>query len=164
MGSEKEFVGRLTNKLGVGEVKRILARLRDVSIISPNLEDYKSDAQELYESLSNPKGGLSADGTCFCVGATKVMHCVLPEFFVMLDKNVGKAVGFSSGRYNNFASYWRVMETCRAELLEWQTEYGNTDSLLALDDEPTTLTRVFEKCAFKIGKKIREAKIGLRVN
>ena len=151
MGDKEEFVNKLINKLRSDETKRILARLRDVSITSPNLEDYKSDSEELYESLSNPRDGLSADGSCFCVGATKVMHCLFPELFIMLDQNVAKAVGYSSGQYNNFSSYWKVMKICSNELTEWRRIYGSTDSLLQLDLPPTTLTRTFDKCASIMG-------------
>ncbi len=148
MGSEEEFVNKLMQKLSRNETKKILARLRDVTILSTNLEDYGSDAEELYECLSNCENGLSADGTYFCVGATKVMHCLFPELFVMLDRNVGKtALKQSSGQYNNFASYWKIMRKCKGELVEWQELYGSTKSLLKLDLEPTTLTRIFDKCA-----------------
>jgi hypothetical protein len=149
MGSKEEFVNKLRNKLASYETRRILATLRAVTIVSPTLEDYRSEVEKLYESLSNREDGLSMDGSYFCVGTTKAMHCLLPELFVMLDQNVGKAVlEYSAGQYNNFASYWKVMKICRDELLEWRKLYGSTDSLLKLDYEPTTLTRIFDKCAF----------------
>jgi hypothetical protein len=149
MGSTEQFVSKLNNKLANNKTERILAGLRGINIISPNLGHYRSDAEELYESLSNPKHGLSANGTQFCVGTTKVIHCLLPELFVLLDKRVGKNVlNYSPGQYNNFVSYWKVMEICRDELLEWQRLYGSIGSLLNLDSEPTSLTRIFDKCAY----------------
>jgi hypothetical protein len=149
MGNRKQFVNKLGNKLGSHEARKLLAALRDVSIISSSLEVHRLHAEELYKSLSNPEDGLSANKTRFCVGTTKVMHCLLPEFFVLLDSNVGKNVlNYSGGQYNNFVSYWKVMEICRDELLEWQKLYGSIDSLLNLDSEPTSLTRIFDKCAF----------------
>jgi len=136
------------NKLRTSyEAMKILATLRAATIVSPTLEHYKSEAEGLYEFLSNREDGLSADGSYFCVGTTKLRHCLLPELFVMLDQNVGKAVlEYSTGQYNNFASYWKVRKGCRDELLEWRKLYGSTDSLLNLDYEPTTLTRIFDKC------------------
>jgi len=149
MGSKEEFVNKLRNKLASYETKRILATLRDVTIISPSLEDYKLDVEKLYESLSNCEDGLSVDGSYFCVGTTKLMHCLLPELMVMLDQNVGKTVlNYSPGQYNNSVSYWKVMKICRDELMEWQRRCGSTSSLRNLDCEPTTLTRIFDKCAF----------------
>ncbi len=147
MGSKEEFVSKLVNKLGSDEIRRILVRFTDLSIMSPSLEDCKSDAEGLYESLSNREDGLSANGTYFYVGTTKVIHCLFPELFVLLDSKVAKVVLVRSYGYNNFSSYWKVMEICRGELVEWQELYGSTDSLLQLDTEPTTLTRIFDKCA-----------------
>jgi len=151
MGSEEEFVKRLENNLHDNEIKNILARLRNLTITAQYLQDYKSDAEKLYESFSNCKHGLSADGSCFCVGATKAMHCLFPELFVMLDQNVGKAVGYRSSQHNNFWSYCKVMDICRNELEEWKEMYGSTDSLLQLDLAPTTLPRIFDKCASIMG-------------
>ena len=76
MGSEEEFVERLENNLRNNEMKNILARLRDATITAHDLQDYQSSTEKLYESLSNREHGLSADRTYFCVGATKVMHCL----------------------------------------------------------------------------------------
>ncbi|MEI9476122.1 MAG: hypothetical protein WCO26_06070 [Deltaproteobacteria bacterium] len=154
MGAQEEFISKLANNLRNNETKSILARLRDVTIIAPEVQHYKSDAEKLYESLSNREHGLSADGTYFCVGATKVMHCLFPELFVMLDQNVGKAVGYRPGQYNNFWSYWKVMDVCRHEIEEWKEIHGSIDSLLQLDLPPTTLPRIFDKCASIMG--IRE--------
>lgn len=150
MGRTEEFINKLGNSLRENETRNILANLRDVSITAP-LQNYKSDAKMLYESLSNREQGLSADGTYFCVGATKVMHCLFPELFVMLDQNVGKAVGYRPAQYNNFGFYWNVMDICRKELEEWQEIHNNTDSLLQLDTPPTTLPRIFDKCASIMG-------------
>jgi len=143
MGNTEEFVNRLRNKLMDNEINSILIRLRDVSITALNLHDYQLDMEKLYESLSNCERGLSVDGTYFRVGATKVMHCLFPELFVMLDQNVGKAVGYRAGQYNNFQSYWHVMDICREELTEWEGIYGTTDTL--------PLPRIFDKCASIMG-------------
>lgn len=152
MGETEEFLDRLIVNLQKEQIRKILARLREVSITFPEIKDYKSDAEELYDSFSNPNGGLSIDGTNFCVGATKVMHCLFPELFIMLDRNVAESIrstNHSFGRnHNNFVSYWEAMRVCKKELEEWQKENGDLDSLLRLDDEPTTLTRIFDKCAF----------------
>jgi hypothetical protein len=149
MGSEKEFRNKLRNKLASDKMKDILEELRDANILSVSLESHKSDAQELYRSLSNREDGLSANGDTFCVGTTKVMHCLFPELFVILDSNIGKRVlEYFHGQYNNFPCYWKVMKICRDELLEWQELYGSAQTLLNLDSEPTSLTRTFDKCAF----------------
>ncbi len=151
MGSEDDFIMRLENKLSVEPIRNILARLRNTGLMVPNLNDYRTDAEQLYESLSNRENGLSSDGSYFCVGATKIMHCLFPELFIMLDRNVGMAVGYRNGHYNNFGSYWKVLHICRNEIEEWKEVHGNTDSLLRLDEAPTTLPRIFDKCASIMG-------------
>lgn len=151
MGGTEEFVNKLGRSLRNNETRNILANLRDVSITAHDLQNHQLAPETLYGSLSKRNHGLSADGTYFCVGATKVMHCLFPELFVMLDQNVGKAVGYRPGQYNNFWSYWNVMDVCRNELKEWEIAYGSTDTLLQLDLPPTTLPRIFDKCASIIG-------------
>jgi hypothetical protein len=85
MGGSESFVSKLGNILRDNETKNILAQIRDLTITAHNLQEYKLNSENLYESFSNPEHGLSADGTYFCVGATKVLHCLFPELFVMLD-------------------------------------------------------------------------------
>ena len=154
MGTKEEFIERLGTKLQKEEIRNILVKFREISITIPEIEDYKSDAKKLYDSFSNPNGGLSRDGTHFCVGATKVMHCLFPELFIILDRNVAKTIrrttrSFGSN-HNNFVSYWQTMRVCIKELKEWKEENGDFDSLPKLDVGfgPTTLTRIFDKCAF----------------
>jgi hypothetical protein len=151
MGRREQFVPRLGLILSGNNLRGILAGLGNITNSSSNLEDYRSGCEELYEALSSNERGLSADNTYFCVGATKVMHMLFPEFFVMLDKNVGKTCGYSSGQYNNFQAYWRVMKICHEELSEWKSRYGSLDTLLHLDRTPSTLTRIFDKCATVMG-------------
>ncbi len=53
MGNEDDFVMRLNNKLGIDFMRNILARLRNVILTAPDLNNYRSDAEQLYESFSN---------------------------------------------------------------------------------------------------------------
>lgn len=151
MGECDEFLNKLVKKLQLSEIRRSLKKFQEVDIINFNLENYKLEAERLYEALSNPQNGLSRDHTYFCVGATKVMHCLFPELFIPLDNNVAKSLKnsyyFFSPQYNNFSAYWKAMKICRNELMEWQRTNGSIDSLLQLDISPTTLTRIFDKCA-----------------
>lgn len=148
------FIERLKRKIGNDDMKTILRKLRDVHILSSRLDGYEPDARHLYEWLSaESKGGLAADGTRFCVGATKVMHCLFPELFVMLDSLMAKALYYNGYRhrrwkFNDFTTYWKeAMQACHGELEAWQEIYGSTNSLLKLDSErPTTLVRIFDKC------------------
>jgi len=147
------FIKNLSNKLESDEARNVLTKFSGKCISSPNLADYRSDVEVLYERLSaKGQDRLSQKDYRFCVGATKIMHCLFPELFVMLDKYVGCALGYLQGEYNNFEAYWATMNICRQELKEWQELYGSTDSLLRLDLKPTTLARIFDKCATIMGK------------
>ena len=154
MGNPREFVSKLREKFANRELGSILAKLRDVTIMSNNLEEYKADIEKLYESLSNPVDGLSSNNRRFCVGTTKLVHCLYPELFVMVDSTVGCVVlNLKHGQYNNFSSYWKVLKRCNNELGEWQRLCGSTDDLLRLDSGPTTLTRIFDKCCWSLREK-----------
>jgi hypothetical protein len=154
MGESIDFMQKLSNKLQ--SMRSILAKFSEVTIDSADLEEYKVDAEGLYESFSNREDGLSRDNTYFCVGATKVLHCIFPELFIVLDLNVGEALGFYYGRHNNFESYWKAMKICRGEVIKWQRIHGSTDSLIKLDVPPTTVTRIFDKCASIMAIRARE--------
>jgi hypothetical protein len=147
MGMQRQFMLRLGSILSSSKVRSILVGLRNITIMSPNLGRYRPSSKDLYDALSSPQHGLSVDGTYFCVGATKVMHMLFPELFVMLDKNVGNACGYSPGQYNNFQAYWNVMMICHSELKAWVNKYGGVNGLFLLDPLPTSITRVFDKCA-----------------
>jgi len=79
----------------------------------------------------------------------------------MLDRNVAKKLNQlglikirrkGSTYYFSFEIYWQVMKICKMELEEYQKRHGDLQSLLDMDDEPTTLTRIFDKCAFVMAK------------
>jgi len=146
-----KFREMLKKKLEDSEVKVILKKLRDLRIDSSDLKELKNDVKKLYEVLSaSGSDGLSARGDRFEVGATKIMNFLFPELFVMVDKYVKKAL-HKSGDIS-FRKYWDILIICRQELEEWRTLHGTVDNLLELDTKPTTLIRVFDKCAFIMGK------------
>jgi len=150
MGTREGFTSRLEVKLTDNNVQSILIKFTNVDILSVNITSYRKDAKQLYDHLSSPgPGGLSANGNSFCVGATKIMHLLYPNLFVILDSVMAEALwhnGYRKKRwqYNNFDTYWdEAMLCCLQELQAW----GNTRGLLKLDtDEYTTLVRVFDKC------------------
>lgn len=166
IGRRKEgmFLEKLSNKLNLDESKTILKKLRNLRIESNGWKDVKDDIQKLYNELS--KGGsdsFDAKGKRFGVGASKIMNFLFPELFVMVDSNVANTLnqfgyikiprkGYTY--YFSFEFYWEIMEICRKELEEYQKRHGNLQRLLDMDDKPTTLTRIFDKCAFVMAKKI----------
>ncbi len=148
---DNTFKTRLRNKLGNTEVREILQDFRRIKINSPNVESIKNNVEKLYEDLSNKENGLSARGDKFEVGTTKTLTFLFPELFVIVDSNVKKAL-HKTGLGAPFNKFWSVMNVCRNELEDWEETHGHLDSLLELDISPTTLTRIFDKCAFVTGK------------
>ena len=150
MCDKAEFEQRLALKLRKEDVRMALSVLRSASISAGNLAAFQNQVWTLYNELcAQGPGGLSAREDAFCVGATKIMHFLFPEFLVMLDKWAANGIGYK--KYNNLEAYWAVLKLCKAELGEWRVRYGTLDTLQELDVPPTTPTRVFDKCAFVMG-------------
>jgi len=156
---DKKFRDRLKNKLQRQSVREVLKKFRNIQIESQEWQEYKDDVEKLYNALSaGGSDGLSADGKQFDVGATKIMNFLFPELFVIVDKNVTKTltelglIGIprKGGTYDySFDSYWQIMQICYRELEQCVRLYGDIQNLLEFDKKPTTLTRIFDKCAFK---------------
>jgi len=152
---DDQFKNTLKNALSTKENRALMKDLRDCTILI-NIETIKSDTKRLFENLSC-KATLSAKWFIFGVGATKIMNFLFPELFVILDRNVKETLSIPQGRSLCFDDYWKAMDTCRRELGEWQKEIGTIEELKSLDEFPTTPIRIFDKCAFMMGRRIRSA-------
>jgi hypothetical protein len=144
-----DFNQKLRKKLGDPNVLLLFRQFSTLNILSPNIQSLRFDAQTLFNHLS--VGGndcLDAQGRQFRVGASKIMNFIFPELFVIMDSHVLKCLNLHG---NSFENYWTIMNTCRDELLEWQSTTCDLDALLRIDSSPTTLTRIFDKCAFIMG-------------
>ena len=156
------FREKLSKKLQKGEIMEILKNLRDLRIESEEWKEHKDEIEKLYRELSTEgESSLHTGKKRFDVGATKIMNFLFPELFVMLDSNVAKTLNQlglikirrRGSTYDfSFEIYWQVMKICKMELEEYQKRHGDLQSLLDMDDEPTTLTRIFDKCAFAMAK------------
>ncbi len=148
----QSFNSRLRAKLNKDEVKMSLTKFREYTISSPKIAQLETDVENVYEVLSaSGEDSLSKRHDHFYVGATKTLNFMFPELFVIVDSNVKMAVHRSSEGIE-FGKYWDIMILCGRELFEWEQHYGDLDSLLRLDTKPTTITRIFDKCAFVLGK------------
>lgn len=146
------FVAKLKEKLGQVEMKSILRSLQSFTVYSPRITEAKTNAEMLFNALSSKDFSRnSADR--FCVGATKMMNFIFPDLFVITDTHVQKAIFDRSLTDFDFDLEWRAMRTCANELSEWEAKHGSLQSLLELDAPLTTLTRLFDKCAFIMGKR-----------
>ncbi|MCJ7633884.1 hypothetical protein MUP77_16050 [Candidatus Bathyarchaeota archaeon] len=146
---DDQFGDKLEQKLEDDETKFLLRNFRELTILSSDIESIKVDACFLFEKLAEAKDGLDARGYCFGVGAAKIMNFLCPELFVMMDSFVIQ--GLDMNGFRDFRNYWSIMTTCHKELRDWQRKFLGLDSLTCLDQKPTTLTRIFDKCAFVMG-------------
>jgi hypothetical protein len=149
-----QFKERLKRKLEPEETRIVLRDLRPLAILSPNLQTIKVKARHLFERLGERKDGLDGRGYRFRVGAAKTMNFLYPELFVLMDSFVLAGLGLKA--IPDFQNYWSILTTCRNELQEWQRAHGGLDDLTRLDQTPTTLTRIFDKCAFIMGLEKRQ--------
>jgi hypothetical protein len=157
---ETNFVERpdtkLQEKLSSNEIMVALRNLRLLKISSlPQIEsvqELRTYTNKLYEVLSaGGEESLDKIGQRFDVGASKTMNFIFPDLFVIADDNVMYCC-FKGHWALDFERYWQVMLICQGELQDWQQQHGDMDRLLKLDMKPTTATRIFDKCAFIMGK------------
>lgn len=156
------FLEKLREKLRKDENREILKRLRTLRIESEEWKEHRDEIEKLYKELSTEgESSLHTGKKRFDVGATKIMNFLFPELFVMLDRNVAKTLNQlglikirRKGSTYEFSPeiYWQVMKICKMELEEYQKRHDDLQSLLDMDDEPTALTRIFDKCTFAMAK------------
>ncbi len=151
---KREFEDRLRRVLEDMDIDTRAAELAELSLDSADIGGLSRPIMQIYFPLaSGGDGGLDARGDNFDVGATKIMHFLFPELFIMLDSHVAMAFrkhygvgfrqkppyGYSVGRYIECLEH--AQEEIRA--------YG-PDKLRELAPD-TPLPRIFDKVAWGIG-------------
>ena len=85
------FAARLHKKLR--EVESILAPFIHLDIFVGNMDELSSAIKDAYEKLSaGGQDGLHEQGNEFHVGATKLLHFLNPEMFMIVDRNTARAI------------------------------------------------------------------------
>ena len=146
---DSQFKEKLRNKLENNEIRKFLRLFREFTVLSPQIWNLKKETGILFEELASKEKGLDANGNHFGVGAAKIMNFLFPELFVIMDSNV--RLGLELSEFSTFKNYWQIMTICHEELEEWQSEFGTLENIIHLDNQPTTLPRIFDKCAFVMG-------------
>jgi len=139
-----------------GALKRVrphLEPLLEADLAGVNLEEAAGRVEVAYEDLSaDGSEGLHADGKHFHVGATKLLHFLNPELFIIIDGNTARAFGehyeidFGSGPQTKytFAKYLDCLSLAQNEMRHFGAGFGKL--------EPgTPAARVFDKVAFVAG-------------
>lgn len=146
------FAARLDGKLA--QVRPLLDPLVDRDLFQVDLGAYRRDIVGAYNVLAaGGEGGLHEQGKAFHVGATKILHFLNPELFMIVDANAAHALkiemgipyrsgtqpGYSGERYADALS----------EVKRRIRDYG-IERLRSLEVGTPTL-RILDKLAFVYG-------------
>jgi hypothetical protein len=148
------FAYRLCERLD--DIAPLLKGLMSCSLVDVALDEHAAAITDAYNQLA--QGGehsLSANGNGFAVGATKILHFLNPDLFLIIDRNVAQSLavarradgspvltgksGYSGARY---------VQSLQA-VQEWIANYG-PERFQALE-EGKPLLRIFDKIAFANG-------------
>ncbi len=147
------FASRLNAKLQ--EIKPLLEPFVKTSLVQIDLREHRDAIMKAYEVLSaRGTGALNEDPTkCFYVGATKVLHFLNPELFVIVDSKASRTFkqvqrlpykntaqpGYSADRYV------KCMQLAQKDILTYGLE-----RFQALEPN-TPVTRIYDKLTFVTG-------------
>ena len=148
----KGFGSRLNRK-----VSKIRANLEQVTSLSVNLTEidlrkHEHNILNAYRELSDDnKDALNKNGH-FYVGATKILHFLNPELFIIVDSYATKAFQKAHGVTLEYSSerYLERMRYARQDIREFGLE-----QFKALEKD-TPITRIYDKLTFMTGKEILE--------
>jgi hypothetical protein len=143
------FARRLSSKLQV--VKPRLKPLMNATLTQMNLQEHRDVIIESYKTLSagrqDERNALHAKGQEFHVGATKILHFLNPNLFIIVDCNAKRAFQEAHDVRPEYSAelYIKRMERARDNILE----YG-LDKFQALEPD-IPITRIYDKLTFVTG-------------
>ena len=147
------FVVRLRAKLQ--EVRPLLEPFIAINLLSIDLQDHGKEICQVYDTLSST--GLGAlhqnQEKAFYVGASKILHFLNPELFIMVDSNAARAfriahsVPFKNATRPGYSAerYVECMKFAQKDI----SQYGS-DKFQALEPN-TPITRIYDKLTFVTG-------------
>ncbi len=144
---EGKFWPRLSECL---EAPDGLAGLAEMNLATANLGSISSVIETAYNRIADRCGVTEKK---FHVGATKVLHWLFPELFIILDRNAAAAfqkhhqVDFRQTTQPGYES--KKYFECLVKAQEEIKQFG-LDRFRALEP-PTPLARIFDKIAFVVG-------------
>lgn len=150
------FARRLYRK--ITQIQTICEQIIDSKIIQIDLNHHSSAIENVYHILSeNGEGALNEDNKDhFYVGATKILHFLNPNLFIIVDSNAAKAfrkthnVRYRKGTQPGYTKE-KYLE-CMTRVKEDITAFGLED-FKALDPN-TPITRIYDKLTFISGQEL----------
>lgn len=136
--------------------------LQDINLLRPNLE---KEVRTLFDDLSKPgPNGLNLrkQKESFPVGASKILHFLIPDLFIIVDSNarreLSKFGGIQKSSKFNGKLYLSAMQHYQRELKVWadKNKDSNFNKLYQIDSSykkfggtrKTPLPRIIDKCTF----------------
>ena len=150
-----EFPNRLHCSLENLRKTTLLGKLRACCLSSADLSAYGSEIMSAYELLA--RTGTLHPTKQFHVGATKILHWLFPDLFLMLDRNVARAfrkhfgVKLRDTTQPGYSAqiYLSCLRSAQNEILSF-----GTDRFRQLEpDSPEA--RIFDKIAFVVGVRLK---------
>ena len=146
------FAWKLLNKLK--SIKSRIAHFINIRLTDVNLSRETPNIMSAYDELaSRGKNSLHSVGKEFHVGATKILHFINPELFLIIDSNVSRAFRASHGiNYRNSTQpgysaekYVDCLEYAKADLIA----FGEYEFCSLEKDSP--MARIYDKLSFTTG-------------
>ena len=146
------FAARLIEKLHA--VQQYLHHLTNVRLNKVNLAEERANIVNAYRELSS--GGnhsLNQTGDEFHVGATKIMHFLCPELFVIIDSNAARAFRMAHNvSYRNTTQPGYTADKYIECLRHAQADINTMGTVqFCTLENGTPMARVYDKLSFATG-------------
>jgi len=163
-GGDESWAVRLKNKLDAHRSELDLLFTNRIQDIDLEKEGLRTTIASIFDDLSKPGlDGLSKRNVkeSFPVGASKILHFLIPDLFVIVDSNARRELAL----YHDFPKskmdghlYHQAMKTYQLELFAWKDRYSDNefDRLIETDgvwrlycgERSTPIPRIIDKCTF----------------
>jgi len=146
------FARNLYDKLQ--HIKLSIGHLTNVRLCNANLSSEKANIIVAYDELaSGGKNSLHQEGKEFHVGATKILHFINPELFVIIDSNTARAFRASHGiSYRNSTQpkysaekYFNCLEYAKTDLINF-----GVNEFCSLE-KGLPMARIYDKLSYAAG-------------
>jgi hypothetical protein len=150
--NEGGFATLLNKKIAI--IKPKIKHLIEINIVDINLENERQNIEAAYKELSaGGEESLNQRGGEFHVGATKILHFINPELFIIIDSNAARAFNRYHGiNYRNTTQpgytsekYIRCMSIAKADIIGIGLK-----KFRSLDDG-IPVARIYDKLTFVTG-------------
>lgn len=171
---EDSWAVRLKNKLDLHRPELEFLFPHTIQHIDLEKKDLRVTITAIFDDLSKPGlDGLSKRNVkeFFSVGASKILHFLIPDLFVIVDSNARRELalyhGFPKYKMNGHL-YHQAMKTYQMELFAWKDRYSDNEfnRLIEIDgvwrlycgERSTPIPRIMDKCTF-VGGEYNQSKI-----